>query len=37
MSQIFNFCAGPAMLPVEVMEKAQLARYGQLSHGTKPS
>ena len=23
MSQIFNFCAGPAMLPVEVMEKAQ--------------
>ncbi len=23
MSQIFNFCAGPAMLPCEVMEKAQ--------------
>jgi phosphoserine aminotransferase len=23
MSQIFNFCAGPAMLPVEVMKKAQ--------------
>ena len=24
MPQIFNFCAGPAMLPVEVMEKAQV-------------
>ena len=23
MSKIFNFCAGPAMLPVEVMDKAQ--------------
>lgn len=23
MSQVFNFCAGPAMLPVEVMKKAQ--------------
>ncbi len=23
MSSVYNFCAGPAMLPVEVMKKAQ--------------
>ena len=23
MSKIYNFCAGPAMLPTKVMEKAQ--------------
>ena len=43
--QIYNFCAGPAMLPVEVMERAQRefcnfqglgASVMELSHRGKP-
>lgn len=33
MSGVYNFCAGPAMLPVEVMKKAQQEFVDWQSHG----